>query len=651
MIRIKPFIAVLACASVVSVYAAAGADRDGFTPPESLIIDGVPSIPASLADQLTRYTESRAATLLNWHPTKREMLISTRFGETTQIHQVKFPGGDRTQLTFFSDRVNQALYRSKTGDYFVFAKDTGGNDADQFYRYDLASRQVTLLTDGRSIATNPVWNHAGNQLVYASMRDGKKFDLFIIDPLDPGSDRLLAHPPEGGFSWPLDVSPDDGKVLILQFISAAESYLWAVDLRSGEMTALTPKHGDEKAFYSNAMWSRDGKGIYVITDRGSEFQRLAYLDLASRQHRFLTDHIKWDVGGFDLSPDGRLLAFVSNEDGIGRLNLIDVATGKEKSIPPLPTGIVSDPHWHENGRDLGFTMASAKYPNDVYSLDVQTGKVERWTKSETGGVNTDQYPDAELMRWPSDGRTISGFLYRPPKSRFPGKRPVLIDIHGGPQLQARPDYIGRNGYLINEFGIAVIYPNVRGSAGYGKSFLKLDDGLLRTGAIDDVGALLDFIKAQPDLDGERVMLRGDSYGGFLALACAAKYGERIRAVQSVSGYTNFSMLFETQANWKNPLMRIEYGDERNPKIQEFWQSIGPAKNAGRIKAPVFIIHGKNDTRVPLDQADGMVAALKQNGVPVWYVMGKDEGHFFVKKKNRDYQFFSTVMFVKEALLR
>ncbi len=652
MTWIGRLVALFTCAVMISAPIVATAQSEEFAPPETVVIDGIPKIPASLAEQLDRYTQSRAATLLSWHPSRREMLINTRLAETAQIHQVKLPGGARTQLTFFPDPVREALYQPTHGNHFIFSRDIGGKDAPQLYRYDFATGNITLLTDGRSPTTNPVWTHAGDRLVYASLRDGKNIDLFLMNPLDPKSDRLLAHPPNGGYSWPLDVSPDDSKVLMRQFFSAAESYLWIVDMNSGQMTLLTPKQGNEPAAYTSALWSKDGKGVYVVTDRDSEFRRLAYLDLATKQYRFLADHVKWNIEGFELSPDGKMVAFISNEDGIGRLHLLDTATGKERPIPELPAGIVSGLLWTKDGRDLGFMMTSAKYPNDVYSLDVQTGKVERWTKSETGGINTDYFPDAELIRWPSfDGRMISGFIYRPPKSRFPGKRPAIIDVHGGPQLQARPEYSGRYSYLINELGVAIIHPNVRGSSGYGKSFLKLDDGILRTGAIADVGALLDFIKTQPDLDGGRVMIRGESYGGFMALACAVQYSDRIRAVQATAGIANLTTLFQTQASWKNPLLRIEYGDERDPKIQEFWHSIAPSVNAKRIEAPVFIVHGKNDARMPLSQADEMVAALKQNGTTVWNLLGKDEGHGFAKKRNRDYLFYATAMFMKDTLLR
>ena len=213
--------------------------------------------------------------------------------------------------------------------------------------------------------------------------------------------------------------------------------------------------------------ARDGKGLWVTTDRDSEFQRLAYLDLASGKHRYYTTEIRWDVDLFDLSPDGRTIAVVTNEDGIGRLRLIDAASGEARLITALPVGVIGSLEWHENGKDLGLSLSSARSPSDMYSVDAATGKVERWTESETGGLNAANFVEPELVRWKSfDGRTISGFLYKP-AAKFAGRRPVVINIHGGPESQSQPAFLGRNNYYLDELGVAVLFPNVRGSSGYG----------------------------------------------------------------------------------------------------------------------------------------------------------------------------------------
>ncbi|MBA3242242.1 MAG: S9 family peptidase, partial [Acidobacteria bacterium] len=353
-------------------------------PGDNLVVEGVPNIPSALTEEVRRYTEFRAAGLAGWHPTRREMLISTRFGDTAQVHHVKFPGGARTQLTFFPERVAGASFRPKTGDYFIFSKDIGGSEFFQLFRQDIATGQVTMLTDGKSRNTGGTWSNAGDRVVYQSTRrNGKDSDLYVINPSEPQSNKLLLQVESGGWGA-ADWSPDDSKILVGEYMSANESYAWIVDAATGEKTLLTPKGGAEKVAYGDAEFSKDGKGVYVTTDKDSEFQRLAYVDLATRQHTYLTDHIKWDVNDFDLSPDGRTIALVTNEDGIGRLRLLDTKTRKERAAPKLPVGLVGGLEWHENSHDLGFTMSSSRSTSDVYSLDAQTGKVERWTYSETG---------------------------------------------------------------------------------------------------------------------------------------------------------------------------------------------------------------------------------------------------------------------------
>ena len=378
---------------------------------------------------------------------------------------------------------------------------------------------------------------------------------------------------------------------------------------------------------------------------------MAYIDLATKQHTYLTSNIPWDVDEFDLSDNGKMLAFVSNEDGFGVLHLLDTATRKEKPVPTLPKGIVSGVTWHKNNRDLGFDLTSARSSSDVYSLDVQTGKVERWTFSETGGLNTANLPEPELVHWKSwDGHSISGFLYRPP-ARFTGKRPVMINIHGGPEGQFRPSFLGRNNYWLNELGIAIIFPNVRGSTGYGKTFLSLDNGFLREGSYKDINSLFDWIQTQPDLDASRVLVTGGSYGGFMTLAVATNYNDRICCSVDIVGPSNLVTFLEHTSGYRKDLRRVEYGDERDPKMHEFLEQIAPANKAKNITKPMFVIAGKNDPRVPASESEQMAKVVRDNGTQVWWLLGKNEGHGFRKKQNVDYQFYATVMFVKQYLLK
>ena len=637
-------------ASALLLATVAIAQSDEIVPNENLVVEGVPRIPASLAGTVDRYTNFRGATLDSWDPVKREMLITTRFADTNQIHRISMPGGARTQLTFYPDSVAGAQYPPTKGTAFVFSKDVGGGEFYQLYRYDVATGDVTLLTDGKSRNTGATWSYAGDKLAYGSTRrTGNDVDLYVINPADPKSDRMLAQLDGGGWE-PLDWSPDGSKLLVQDELSANESSLWLFEAAKGEKTLLTPQQRVGTVSYVGAQFSKDGKGIYTTSDRDSEFHRLTYIDLATREPAYLTTHIPWDVEEFDLSDDGKTLAFVTNEDGYGVLHLMDTKTHKEKPVPSLPKGIVSGVRWHKNNRDLGFNLSSAHSTSDVYSLDSQSGKVERWTFSETGALNTAAFSEPQLIHWKSfEDKTISGFLYRPP-AKFSGKRPVIINIHGGPEGQYRPGFLARNNYYLNELGIALIFPNVRGSTGYGKSFLAADNGFLREGSYKDINSLFDWIATQPDLDSSKILVTGGSYGGFMTLAVATNYNDRICCSVDIVGPSNLVTFLEHTSGYRQDLRRAEYGDERDPKMREFLEQIAPANKARNITKPLFVIAGKNDPRVPASESQQMVDVVRKNGTPVWWLLAKDEGHGFHKKKNQDFQFYATVMFVKQYLL-
>jgi dipeptidyl aminopeptidase/acylaminoacyl peptidase len=622
------------------------------SPNENLIVDGVPSIPDSIAAEAYGYSEYRRAEPLAWHPQRRELLISTRFGDSPQVHLVTAPLGDRRQLTFFPERVTGAMFppSAHRSDHFVFAKDAGGAERFQLYRYDVPSGAITLLTDGKSRNELGKFSRAGVRLAYTSTRrNGKDTDLYVVDPRDPKSDRRLVELEGGGWT-PLDWSPDSRHILVSETVSVSESYLWLIDGTDGTKELITPKSGGEKSRYEGGAFSPDGRGIYTTTDKGSEFLRLAYLDLGSKEHRVIGEGINWDVQEFELARDGRTLAAVVNEEGVGVLHLFDVKNDREKPRPKIPAGNLHGILFHPNSRDLAFALSSASHPDDVFSLDVTTGRVDRWTESETGGVDVSQAEEPELIKWASfDGRMISGFLYLPP-ARFAGPRPVIIDLHGGPEGQFRPGYLNQRRYYLDALGAAVIFPNVRGSTGYGKSFTRLDNGGRREDSVKDVGALLDWIRTRGELDGKRVMVTGGSYGGYLSLATAYHYADRLRCAVDVVGIANMVSFLEHTEPYRRDLRRVEYGDERDPDMRAFFQKIAPLNNVKSITKPLFVVHGRNDPRVPVAESEQIVAALKKQKTPVWYLVAKDEGHGFAKKKNSDYLFFATVAFMRKYLL-
>ncbi|HEV1995774.1 MAG TPA: prolyl oligopeptidase family serine peptidase [Candidatus Acidoferrum sp.] len=577
------------------------------------------------------------------------MLIATRFAETPQLHLLKTPGGARQQLTFFADSVGGGRFHPNGGDYILFAKDIGGGEWYQLYRYDMATGDVTLLTDGKSRNLPGPWSSSGDQIAYMSTRrTGKDTDLWVMNPADPKSDHLLKEL-EGGGWQPLDWSPDDKKILLEEELSINESYLWLVDTTTGEKTELTPRNTTERVSYGEGRFSKDGKGIYVTTDKASEIHRLAYVDLESKQHWYLTSEIPWDVDMFDVSQDGKRIAFVTNEDGLSVLRWFST-DHKPVVVQKSPNGVIGGVRWHKNGRELGFSLANAQGPGDVYSVDVTTLKIEQWTTSETA-VKTGAFPQAALVEWKSfDGKTISGFLYKPP-AKFTGKRPVLVVIHGGPEGQSQPTFLGRANYLLNELGIALIYPNVRGSTGYGKTFSLLDNGFKREDTYKDINALFDWIATQPGLDSERIAVTGGSYGGHMTLAVSTFYSDRIRCSVDIVGMSNLVTFLEHTEAYRRDLRRVEYGDERDPKMREFLEKIAPMNNIEKIKKPMFVIAGKNDPRVPVSESQQIADALKKQGTPVWLLIAKDEGHGYRKKPNQDFQFYATVEFLQEYLLK
>jgi dipeptidyl aminopeptidase/acylaminoacyl peptidase len=642
--------AILIMPSLLTAQGAPATQPAVLKPGDNLVVENIPPVPTAIAEKANQYGEFRSAGLQDWNPSKREMLIGTRFADVPQIHMVRMPGGDRTQLTFFPDRTGGGHFGPK-GDYFTFSKDIGGGEWFQIYRYDIASGKVTLLTDGKSRNTGRSFAHNDNRIAYSSTRlTGQDNDIYVMDPTDPKSDKLLLQVEGGGWdvaSW----SADNKKLLVVNGVSANETYLWLVDVATGEKKMLTPKSGDIQIAYSGGPFSKDGKGFYTTTDRDSEFQRLAYFDLATMKPTYLTSDIKWDVDSVDLSEDGKTLAFVTNEDGISKLYLMNTATGKYRPVAGIPAGLIGGLAFHKNSRDLGFVLTSARSTSDVYSVDVTTNKLERWTASETGGLNTATFAEPQLIKWPTfDGKIISGFLYMPDATKFPGKRPVMVNIHGGPEGQYRPGFLGRNNFHLNELGVALIFPNVRGSTGYGKTFLKLDNGVNRDHTHKDIGALLDWIGKNPALDAGKIMITGGSYGGYMTWAVAYEYNDKICCSLPIVGPSNLVTLLEHTEAYRRDLRRVEYGDERDPKIHEYLEKTAPLNNSEKIRKPVFAAVGKNDPRVPWTESRQMLDKLKSNGIQAWFLMANDEGHGYAKKKNQDFLFYSTILFVQQFLL-
>jgi len=643
---------------------APGAAASAVAPNPNLVVQGIPPIPQSLADRVARYTDFRGHSLVEWHPVKREMLVAHRKagGSTTQIFRVAAPLAEPEPLTDFGEPVRNASYEPLKGDYIVFERSNGGDEASQVYRLDLASKQVSLLTDPRERHDIQGWLNNSSQLLVMSApldrtaqggsRETVNATLTLMDPANPTRRRKLAELPgtgwfSGGVSW------DDRQVALTRYVSATESQLWLLDIASGKTTQLLPApNGKERATYLNGGFRRDNRGIWVVSDRDGEFRQLQLYNLANRRLQAVTRHIPWDVSGGTATRDGRLLALQANVDGRNELRLFDARALKELPIPKVPAGNVVGSEFHRKLGLLAFSINGAKGPSQVWALDPATGKAEQWTRPAAApGVDPETFGDQQIVRWKSfDGRQISGLLSLPP-ARFSGRRPVLIDIHGGPEAQAQVGFLGRYNHFVEDLGIAIIQPNVRGSSGYGKTFLTLDNGLKREDAVKDIGALLDWIALQPNLDASRVVVSGGSYGGYMSLAVATTFSERIAGAVDVVGISNFVTFLRTTESYRRDLRRVEYGDERDPAMAEFLTRISPLSNAKKITKPLFVAQGRNDPRVPWTEAEQIVARARENKTPVWYLLAENEGHGFARKENADYLFYAMTLFLEDTLLK
>jgi dipeptidyl aminopeptidase/acylaminoacyl peptidase len=641
----------------LSLSCAALAQEATVQPPAALVLDGVPPVPAEVAEKLKPYGEFQLHGLMSWHPTRREMLVRRRLEATNQVHLVTEPGKAPTPVTRFPEAVSGAAFQPTRGDYFVFAQAKGGNEVFRLYRFDIANEKVTPISPEGERATGTSFNRAGDRILYTTQLVDRnnpdrraRTTLHVADPADPSTDRVVTTF-DGGNWERFRFSLDGKRIVFIEFVSINETNLWVLDVASGKKRRVTAQPKGGSVAYANASFARDGKGLYATSDRGSEFQRLVYVPLAGGPERVLSGKLAHDVDDFELSYDADLIAFTTNENGADVLRFYDVKAMKELPRPPLVAGVIAGLAWRRDSPEIGFSISSARSASDVFSYDVKGNRLTRWTNGNNPELNTSEFAEPRLVKWKSfDGREISGFLYAPP-AKFTGKRPVIVNIHGGPEAQARPGFIGRNNYLVGELGVAMIFPNVRGSAGFGKTFLKLDNGKLREDSVKDIGALLDWIAAQPDLDASHVMIMGGSYGGYMTLACAFHFADRIGGALSIVGISNFVTLLERTETYRRDARRAEYGDERDPAMRKVFDEIAPLHHVDRMTKPMFVVAGLNDPRVPYTEGEQIVAALKKQGTPAWFMLAKDEGHGFAKKPNQDYLFYATVEFAKRTLLQ
>ncbi len=615
----------------------------------NLIIEGIGEIPGRIGERLAPYQNTRSAALADWLASGEGMVISTRFAETAQLHVVTAPGGMRRQITFFDEPVASAtVCPNPRTQKLLLTRDVGGGEFYQIFALDLTTGECRRLTDGTSRHGSVRWSNRGDRFAfYTTGRNGRDHDLHVAG-LDGGSTPILER--EGLWEI-LDWAPDDDRLLVRRYVSINECYLYVLDLAGAGLVELMAS--DEHVAYGQAAFTADGRGVLFSSDAGSEFLHLGHIDLDSGKIHIIKD-FGWNVDDLALSHDRRLLAVTTNEDGYSRLHLLDPAGGAERPAPAIGDGLIAQLRFSPDDTRLAFTVTTPAAPGDVYTLDLAgDGGLTRWTFSETGGLPAEGFVAPELIHYPTfdavDGRPrrIPAFYYRPPGE---GPHPVIIQIHGGPEGQSRPGFSPAIQYWVREMGLAVLVPNVRGSAGYGKSFLLLDNGRRREDSVRDIGALLDWIDGRDELDAARVAVTGGSYGGYMVLACMTHYSDRLRAGVEIVGIANWVTFLANTQPYRRDLRRAEYGDERDPAMREFLLQISPVTNVKKITRPLLIAQGLNDPRVPASESEQMVSVIRDAGGTVAYILATDEGHGFAKKTNRDYYDRATVLFLERYLL-
>ncbi|MDP1901704.1 MAG: prolyl oligopeptidase family serine peptidase [Rubrivivax sp.] len=655
-----------AIATAVAIAALAGcATVPTLTPPPALRLEGVPPIPVALLESAQRYNRVAGHAFVDWHPTRREMLVAHRAPDasTTQLFRLRSPLAAPEPLTDGRDPVTSAQWEPRQGRYIVFARGSGGDEAYQLFRLDPETRSTMQITpDGQRHAWVD-WVRSRSLALVASVpldrtaAAGRRGDVATtlslfdpLDPLNPATRRVVAELPGGGW-FGGEVSPDESQLALTRYVSATESEVWLVDLASGQRRRVLPAPTEAlRASHFAHAWSRDGRQLFFTSDRAGEFRELMRLDLASGALQRLTADTPWDVHGAEPSHDGRRMAVIVNADGRDEVRLLDPASGAAWPLPALPGGSITRGAFHPAADELALVVNSAQGPSQIHTLDLARGTVTAWTHPVgTEGLDLASLPEPGIVRWKSfDGRTISGVLNLPP-ARFTGRRPVVMVMHGGPESQAKQGWIGRLNYLTQELGVAVLQPNVRGSSGYGKTFLDLDNGGLREDSVKDMGSAIDWVATQPRLDAARVLVMGGSYGGYMALAASTRLAGRIAGASSTVGISNFVSFLENTESYRRDLRRVEYGDERDATMRAFLQGISPLTHADKITRPLMVVQGRNDPRVPWTESEQIVRRLQARGTPVWYLLADNEGHGFARRENADFYFAAQLLFIARTL--
>jgi dipeptidyl aminopeptidase/acylaminoacyl peptidase len=579
----------------------------------ALIIDGVPAIDPNLGAHLTDYLEGRSASFLAWLPDD-SLLVSTRFGDSPQVHRVTAPLGMREQLTWSTDPITKVLAApAGLADGFAFLKEHDADGLPQLYFYSFTSRSARMLSSGNGRHGSPLWSADGKHIVFTGNdRDGTTTDVYMSDVGAGTAPHLVVAGRDRPWT-PVDWSPDGQKLLLLQQGSNDESTLFIGDVNTGSV--LPAELGAKHVGIRQARFAPDGHGIYLSSVEDGDFSQLRYLDPLTHQSRELTAAIPWDIVDFQVGADGRYLAYLTNDDGCDRLTVLDNQSKLELTPAGLPEGRITGLHFDHTGHLLAFSAEGPQSPADVYVYEPEHNQLTRWTHSEPGGVDPQSFVPAQIVQYPTwdrgktGQRLIPAFVYRP---RTPGPHPVLIAIHDGPAGQFRPGFDAFIQFVVNQLGYVVIAPNIRGSTGYGKAFADLDNAPAREDALRDLGALLVWVGMQKDLDRTHVAVIGQSNGGFMALAMLTTYGDRLNGGVIVNGNATAAIT-----------------------------------SLAQIRKPLLVFQGLQDTPSQVQQSGQIVAGIRARGGEAWYVTARDEGHDIRHAANQNAWLATVAQFLKK----
>lgn len=567
-----------------------------------------------------RFLNARIAQAPVFTHDDRFILFVSDITGVPQLWRVPVEGGWPDQLTFTSDRVT-AGHSCRHSSAVVFGMDSGGNEKEQLF----------LLRDGEvsPVALDPNVLHQygaispdDRQVAFAdNRRHPAFFDVYVRD-LDGSNERRVLE--QDGSNFVADWSPDGRRLLVSRLEGLMNNELFLVDLDSGAATHLTPHSGI--VAYQAAQFALDGS-IYLVSDQNSEYRRAARLDPETRDLHWLTPD-ECDVDALRVSPDGRMLALVRNVDGYGRLTLRSLDGNEERTCPSLPDGVVFQPEWSHDALALAFSQTGPADNLNIWVWNLENDACLQVTRVAQGGIPRSTFVPPELIHYRSfDGLEIPAFLYLPEEQN----PPVVVHVHGGPEGQAQPIFSSVIQYFVNR-GYAVLAPNVRGSVGYGRTYTHLDDVDKRMDSVADLKAAADWLRSSGRVDGSRIAVMGGSYGGFMVLAALTTYPEVWAAGVDIVGIANFETFLRNTSAYRRAWRIPEYGDP--DRDAELLREISPINHVDRIRAPLMVIHGDNDPRVPLSEAQQIVDAVRERGLPVEFLRFADEGHGILKLENK-----------------